>query len=158
MLLTGGSRGIGAAVAVRAAAAGWAVCLTYRDDARAADAVVASIERDGGTAATVQADISVEGDVLGAFAAAERLGPLAALARNAGIGAPKARVDEMSAERVERVFAATSWARSSAAARQYHALSTSHGGPGGSIVLLSSAASRLGSAGEYVDYAASKGE
>jgi NAD(P)-dependent dehydrogenase (short-subunit alcohol dehydrogenase family) len=157
VLVTGGSRGIGAAIAVRAAAAGWAVCLTYRDDARAADAVVAGIEREGGTAALVQADISAEGDVLEAFAAAERLGPLAALVANAGIGAPKARVDEMSAERVERVFAVNVVGTIICCREAVRRLSTSHGGPGGSIVLLSSAASRLGSAGEYVDYAASKG-
>jgi NAD(P)-dependent dehydrogenase (short-subunit alcohol dehydrogenase family) len=157
VLLTGGSRGIGAAVAGRAAAAGWAVCLTYRDDARAADAVVAGIERGGGTAAAVQADISVEGDVLKAFAAAERLGPLGALVANAGIAAPKARVDEMSAERVERVFAVNVVGTIMCCREAVRRLSTSHGGPGGSIVLLSSAASRLGSPGEYVDYAASKG-
>lgn len=157
MLLTGGSRGIGAAVAARAAAAGWAVCLTYRDDATAAAAVVAGIESEGGTAAAVQADISVEGDVLAGFAAAERLGPLTALVANAGIAAPKARVDEMSAERVERVFAVNVVGTILCCREAVRRLSTRHGGPGGSIVLLSSAASRLGSAGEYVDYAASKG-
>ena len=156
MLLTGGSRGIGAAVAGRAAAAGWAVCLTYRDDATAAAAVVVGIEREGGTAAAVQADISAEGDVLKAFAAAERLGPLGALVANAGIAAPKARVDEMSAERVERVFAVNVVGTIMCCREVVRRLSTSHGGPGGSIVLLSSAASRLGSPGEYVDYAASK--
>jgi NAD(P)-dependent dehydrogenase (short-subunit alcohol dehydrogenase family) len=157
VLLTGGSRGIGAAAAARASAAGWAVCLTYRGDATAAAAVVAGIESAGGTASAVRADIAAESDVLGAFAAAERLGPLAALVANAGIVAPRARVDEMSAERIERVFAVNVIGTMLCCREAVRRLSTRHGGPGGSIVLLSSAASRLGSAGEYVDYAASKG-
>ena len=123
----------------------------------AAAAVVAGIESAGGTAAAVRADVSVESDVLGAFAAAERLGPVAALVANAGIVAPRARVDEMSAERVERVFAVNVIGTIMCCREAVRRLSTRHGGPGGSIVLLSSAASRLGSAGEYVDYAASKG-
>jgi NAD(P)-dependent dehydrogenase (short-subunit alcohol dehydrogenase family) len=136
VLVTGGSRGIGASTAQQAAAAGWAVCLTYRTEQAAAASVVAGIEAAGGTAAAVRADMAAEADVLAAFAAADAMGPVGALVANAGISAARARVDELTAER---------------------RLSTRHGGRGGSVVLLSSAASRLGSPGEYVDYAASKG-
>jgi NAD(P)-dependent dehydrogenase (short-subunit alcohol dehydrogenase family) len=157
VLVTGGSRGIGAAVAKRAATAGWQVCLTYREDAAAAAAVVTEIEGQGGAAAAVRADISVEGDVLAAFAAADRLGPLAGLVANAGIVATRARVDEMTAARVQRMLAVNVLGTILCCREAVLRLSTRHGGPGGSIVLISSAASRLGSAGEYVDYAASKG-
>ncbi len=157
VLVTGGSRGIGAAVALRAAAAGWPVCITYRDNAAAAAAVVTEIEGRGGTAAAVQADISAEDDVLAAFAAADRLGPLGGLVANAGIVAAKARVDEMTAARVGRVLAVNVLGTILCCREAVLRLSTRHGGQGGSIVLISSAASRLGSAGEYVDYAASKG-
>ena len=157
MLVTGGSRGIGAAVAQRAAAAGWAVCLTFRVDASAAAAVVAAIENDGGTASTVRADVSREDDVLAAFAAAEQLGPLTGLVASAGVVAPKARVDQVTAERVARLLAVNVLGPILCCREAVLRMSSLHGGPGGSIVLVSSAASRLGSAGEYVDYAASKG-
>jgi NAD(P)-dependent dehydrogenase (short-subunit alcohol dehydrogenase family) len=157
VLVTGGSRGIGAAVARRVAAAGWAACLTYRSDADAAAAVVAGIEAAGGTAAAVRADVSAEADVLAAFAAADRLGPLAGLVANAGIGAARARVDELTAARVERILAVNVLGPVLCCREAVRRLSARHGGPGGSIVLVSSAASRLGSPGEYVDYAASKG-
>lgn len=157
VLVTGGSRGIGAATARQAAAAGWAVCLTYRAEAAAADSVVAGIAAAGGTAAAVRADMAVEADVLAAFAAADAMGPLTALVANAGIGAAKARVDELTAERVQRILAVNVLGPILCCREAVRRLSTRHGGPGGSIVLLSSAASRLGSPGEYVDYAASKG-
>ncbi len=157
VLVTGGSRGIGAAVAQRAAAAGWSVCLTYRADASAAASVVAAIENDGGTASAVRADVSVENDVLAAFAAADQLGPVTGLIASAGIVAPKARVDQVSAERVERLLAVNILGPVLCCREAVLRMSSLHGGPGGSIVLVSSAASRLGSAGEYVDYAASKG-
>ena len=157
VLVTGGSRGIGAAVAQRAAAAGWAVCLTFRADASAAAAVVAAIENDGGTASTVRADVSREDDVLAAFAAAEQLGPLTGLVASAGVVAPKARVDQVTAERVARLLAVNVLGPILCCREAVLRMSSLHGGPGGSIVLVSSAASRLGSAGEYVDYAASKG-
>jgi NAD(P)-dependent dehydrogenase (short-subunit alcohol dehydrogenase family) len=157
VLVTGGSRGIGAAVAQRAAADGWAVCLTYRADADAAAAVVAAIEKDGGTAAAVRADVTGEADVLAAFAAAEQLGPVTGLVANAGIVAPKARVDQVTAERVERLLAVNVLGPILCCREAVLRMSSLHGGPGGSIVLVSSAASRIGSAGEYVDYAASKG-
>jgi NAD(P)-dependent dehydrogenase (short-subunit alcohol dehydrogenase family) len=157
VLVTGGSRGIGAAIAQQAAAAGWAVCLTYRDDQAAAGSVVAGIEAAGGTAAAVRADVAVEADILAAFAAADALGPVTALVANAGIGAAKARVDELTAERVQRILAVNVLGPILCCREAVRRLSTRHGGPGGSIVLISSAASRLGSPGEYVDYAASKG-
>ncbi len=157
VLVTGGSRGIGAAVARRAAAAGRAVCLTYRADAAAAASVAAGIEAAGGTAAAVRADVADEADVLAAFAAADRLGPLAGLVANAGIGAARARVDELTAARVQRILAVNVLGAVLCCREAVRRLSARHGGPGGSIVLVSSVASRLGSPGEYVDYAASKG-
>jgi NAD(P)-dependent dehydrogenase (short-subunit alcohol dehydrogenase family) len=157
VLVTGGSRGIGAATAQQVAAAGWAVCLTYRAEEAAAASVVAGIEAAGGTAAAVRADMAAEADVLAAFAAADAMGPLTALVANAGIGAAKARVDELTAERVQRILAVNVLGPILCCREAVRRLSTRHGGPGGSIVLLSSAASRLGSPGEYVDYAASKG-
>jgi NAD(P)-dependent dehydrogenase (short-subunit alcohol dehydrogenase family) len=157
VLVTGGSRGIGAATAQQAAAAGWAVCLTYRSEQAAAAAVVAGIEAAVGTAAAVRADMAVEADVLAAFAAADAMGPVGALVANAGIGAAQARVDELTAERVQRILAVNVLGPILCCREAVRRLSTRHGGHGGSIVLLSSAASRLGSPGEYVDYAASKG-
>jgi NAD(P)-dependent dehydrogenase (short-subunit alcohol dehydrogenase family) len=157
LLVTGGSRGIGAAVARQAALAGWAVMLTYRTDESAAAAVVAEIEARGGTASAVAADIAREADVLAAFAAADRAGPLRALVANAGIVGPKSRLDELTAERVERILAVNVVGTILCCREAVRRLSTAHGGPGGSIVLISSAASRIGSAGEYIDYAASKG-
>lgn len=151
-LVTGGSRGIGAAVARAAAAAGWKVCLTYRKDAQAAEAVALET---GGVA--VQADVASEADVLRAFQAADELGPLTAMVANAGIVAPTARVDEISAERVERLFAVNVVGAFLCCREAVRRMSTHHGGNGGSIVLLGSAASRTASPGDYVDYAASKG-
>jgi NAD(P)-dependent dehydrogenase (short-subunit alcohol dehydrogenase family) len=157
VLVTGGSRGIGAAIAAQAAAAGWAVCLTYRAEEAAAAAVVAGIEGAGGSAFAVRADTAVEADILAAFAAADAMGPVTALVANAGIGAAQARVDELTAERVQRILAVNVLGPILCCREAVRRLSTKHGGPGGSIVLVSSAASRLGSPGEYVDYAASKG-
>jgi NAD(P)-dependent dehydrogenase (short-subunit alcohol dehydrogenase family) len=157
VLVTGGSRGIGAATAQQAAAAGWAVCLTYRTEQAAAVSVVAGIEAAGGTAAAVRADMAAEADVLAAFAAADAMGPVGALVANAGISAARARVDELTAERVQRILAVNVLGPILCCREAVRRLSTRHGGRGGSIVLLSSAASRLGSPGEYVDYAASKG-
>jgi NAD(P)-dependent dehydrogenase (short-subunit alcohol dehydrogenase family) len=151
VLITGGSRGIGAAAARRCAADGWTVCLTYRADREAAEAVAAEV---GGTA--VQADVAVEADVLRAFAAADALGPVTGLVANAGVVAPKARVDELDVARVERVLAVNVVGAIICCREAVRRMSSRHGGPGGSVVLVSSAAARLGSPGEYVDYAASK--
>ena len=156
-LVTGGSRGIGAAIARAAAAAGYAVCLTYDRDAASAAAVVGEIEAGGGIASAVRADVAVESDVLEAFAAAAALGPVTALVANAGITATKARVDELTVERIERILAVNVLGTFVCCREAVRRFSTRHGGQGGSIVLVSSAASRLGGSNEYVDYAASKG-
>jgi NAD(P)-dependent dehydrogenase (short-subunit alcohol dehydrogenase family) len=156
VLITGGSRGIGAATARRAAAAGWAVCLTYRSDQAAASAVVAAIERAGGRAAAVRADVAVESDVVAAVEATTTLAPLGGVVANAGIVGEKARVDELTVERVERMLATNVTGTIVTCREAVRRLSTAHGGKGGAIVLVSSAAARLGSPGEYVDYAASK--
>jgi NAD(P)-dependent dehydrogenase (short-subunit alcohol dehydrogenase family) len=152
VLITGGGRGIGAATARRCAAAGWTVCLTYRADRDAAEALAAEL---GGAA--VRADVAVEDDVRRAFAAADALGPLTGLVANAGIVAPRARVDELDAARVERMLAVNVLGAIICCREAVRRMSTRHGGAGGAIVLVSSAAARLGSPGEYVDYAASKG-
>jgi NAD(P)-dependent dehydrogenase (short-subunit alcohol dehydrogenase family) len=156
LLVTGGSRGIGAATAVRAARAGWAVCLTYRGDAGAAQDVVTAIRAAGGTAEAVCADVAVEDDVVAAFTAADAMGPLSGVLANAGVVGEKARVDELGAERVTAMLAVNVVGAVVTCREAVRRLSTRHGGDGGSIVLVSSAASRLGSPGEYVDYAASK--
>jgi NAD(P)-dependent dehydrogenase (short-subunit alcohol dehydrogenase family) len=152
LVVTGGSRGIGAAVARSAAADGWTVCLTYRGEADIAHALAGEI---GGRA--VRADVAEEQEVVAAFAAAAELGPVRGAVVNAGIVAPKARVDELSAERVRRMFDVNVVGALITCREAVRRMSTRHGGAGGSIVLVSSAASRLGSPGEYVDYAASKG-
>jgi NAD(P)-dependent dehydrogenase (short-subunit alcohol dehydrogenase family) len=151
VLITGGGRSIGAATARRCAAAGWTVCLTYRADRDAAEALAAEL---GGAA--VRADVAVEEDVRRAFAAADALGPLTGLVANAGIVAPRARVDELDAARVERMLAVNVLGAIICCREAVRRMSTRHGGAGGAIVLVSSAAARLGSPGEYVDYAASK--
>ena len=158
VLVTGGSRGIGAATARAAAAAGWSVALTYRDDEAAAVAVVADVEAAGVRALAVRADVAVEDDVVAAFAAAaEGLGPVTGLVANAGIVGARARVDELTAERVRRMLEVNVLGAVLCCREAVRRMSTRYGGPGGSVVLVSSAASRLGSPGEYVDYAASKG-
>ena len=157
VVVTGGSRGIGAAVVRAAAAAGWSVCLTYRSDEDAAAAVCDEVRAAGGTAVAVQADVAVEADICAAFTAADELGPVTALVANAGMVAPRARVDEMDAERVERMLAVNVLGPILCCREAIRRISTRHGGSGGAIVLMSSAASRTGSPGDYVDYAASNG-
>lgn len=158
MLVTGGGRGIGAATARLAARRGYAVCVNYARDGDAARAVVADIERDGGRALAVRADVAREEDVVRLFAAVDgALGPLAALVNNAGILERQMRVDEMTADRLARVLAANVVGCFLCAREAVRRMSTRHGGRGGAIVNVGSAASRLGSPGEYVDYAASKG-
>lgn len=158
MLVTGGSRGIGAATALMAAARGWQVALSYKGNAEAADAVVARIRASGGTAIAVQADVSVEADVLRMFAAVdERLGTLAALVNNAGMLEQQMRLDQMDLDRWQRVFSANVFGSFLCAKQAVLRMSSKHGGSGGSIVNLSSAASRIGSPNEFIDYAAAKG-
>jgi len=158
LIVTGGGRGIGAATARLAAAQGWAVCVNYRREREAAEAVAAEIVRAGGRALAVAADVASEPDVLRLFETAEReLGPLGGLVNNAGILARQARLDEMDAARLERVFAVNVTGAFLCAREAVRRMSTLHGGAGGAIVNVSSLASRLGSPAEYVDYAASKG-
>lgn len=157
MLITGGSRGIGAAIARQASADGYAVCLSYASKRAAADAVVAEIEAAGGRALAVQADVSHEGDVMKLFAAVDAaFGRLGALVNNAGTLETQMRVEDMSAGRIERVLATNVLGSFLCAREAVRRMSLCHGGRGGAIVNLSSRAARLGSPGEYVDYAASK--
>ena len=158
MLVTGGSRGIGAATARLAAAKGYSVCISYISNEPAAQKVVADITQSGGNAVAVHADIGQEADIVRLFEQVDAaLGPLTALVNNAGILQPQMRVDQMDAARLTRVLAANVVGSFLCAGQAIRRMSTRHGGGGGGIVNLSSAAARLGGAGEYVDYAASKG-
>ncbi len=158
MVITGGGRGIGAATARLAAARGYAVCISYLRDQAAADAVVGDIRRGGGKAVAVAGDVAAEADVLRLFETADReLGPLTALVNNAGVVLGQSRVEAMSAARLQRMFATNVIGAFLCAREAVRRMSTRHGGKGGAIVNVSSGAARLGSPGEYVDYAASKG-
>ena len=157
IVVTGGSRGIGAATARLAGARGYTVCVNYRQNRDAADKVVRAIEAGGSRAVAAQADVANEADVLRLFETSDKLGPLSALVNNAGILETQMRVDAMDASRLQRVFATNVIGAFLCAREAVRRLSTRHGGNGGGIVNVSSGASRLGSPGEYVDYAASKG-
>lgn len=157
MLITGGGRGIGAATAQLAAERGYAVGVNYLRDRAAAEGVVETIRVNGGRAAALQADVSKEEDVLRMFSELDReLGRVAALVNNAGILERQMRVEEMDAARWNRVLAINVTGTFLCAREAVRRMSTKRGGSGGAIVNISSAASRLGSPGEYVDYAASK--
>ncbi|PHP68541.1 NAD(P)-dependent oxidoreductase [Zhengella mangrovi] len=158
LLVTGGSRGIGAAVALGAAREGWRVAVNYVSNARAADLVVEQILQAGGEAIAVPGDVGKEADILSMFETVDRRwGRLDGLVNNAGVVDRKARVDQMSATRLERMFRINVTGSMLCAREAVKRMSTEHGGRGGAIVNLSSAAARLGSPGWYVDYAASKG-
>ena len=158
ILITGASRGIGAATARLAAARGYAVCVNYRRDGAAAEAIVSEIESSGGRAIAVQADISTEPDVGALFETCDRqLGRLTALVNNAGILELQARLDSIDRARLQRVFATNVFGAFACAREAVRRMSTKRGGSGGGIVNVSSVAARTGSPGEYVDYAASKG-
>ena len=158
LLVTGGSRGIGAATARLAASRGYAVGVNYRSNRDAADAVVGDILRAGGRAMKIQADVSREADVCRLFEEMDRsLGILTALVNNAGILEPQMRVDTVTAERLNRIFTTNIAGAFLCAREAVRRMSTAHGGRGGAIVNVSSGAARLGAPGEYVDYAASKG-
>lgn len=157
ILITGGGRGIGASCALLAAHQGYKVCVNYRSDSAAAFNVVTAIEDMGGTALAIKADVSDEADVERMFALVdERFGRLTALINNAGILSRQMRVEQMTAERINRIMATNVTGSFLCAREAVRRMSTKHGGAGGSIVNMSSRAAVLGSAGEYVDYAASK--
>lgn len=157
LLITGASRGIGAACAILAAERGWQVAINYRADGEAAAAIVGRIEEAGGSAFAVQADVAREDDVLRMFATLdERCGRLDGLVNNAGILARQMRVEQMDAARIGRILATNVTGSFLCAREAVLRMSTKHGGSGGAIVNVSSRAAVLGSSGEYVDYAASK--
>jgi NAD(P)-dependent dehydrogenase (short-subunit alcohol dehydrogenase family) len=157
VIITGGSRGIGRATAIAAAARGFRVCIGYASNEAAAREVVAAISATNGKAIAVRCDVGVESDIVALFKAADEFGPLGALVNNAGIVGPTARVDEMSAERIQRIMAVNVTGSILCAREAVKRMSTRHGGQGGVIVNLSSVAAKLGSPNTYVDYAASKG-
>ncbi|MCB2001506.1 MAG: SDR family oxidoreductase [Burkholderiaceae bacterium] len=158
VLITGGSRGIGAATAIRAAADGFAVAVNYNSNAAAAQAVVARIQAQGGDALAVQADVADESQVLAMYRRIdEGLGPVTALVNNAGVVDVTARVDQMDWQRLRRMFDTNVLGTFVCTREALTRMSTRHGGPGGTIVNISSAAARLGGPAQYIDYAASKG-
>ncbi|WP_129138332.1 SDR family oxidoreductase [Modicisalibacter coralii] len=158
MLVTGGSRGIGAAVARLGAAAGYRVCINYRGNRQAAEAVVDEIVAAGGRAIAVAADVAEEGEVVRLFECIDReLGPVTALVNNAGILERQCRVADMDAARLARILAVNVTGSFLCAREAIRRMSIAQGGTGGAIVNLSSVAARLGAPHEYVDYAATKG-
>ncbi|WP_110708280.1 SDR family oxidoreductase [Salinicola sp. CR57] len=158
MIITGAGRGIGAATAIMAAQKGYAVAVNYRSDKASADKVVAEIESDGGRAIAVQADVVDEAAIVAMFETVDReLGRVDVLINNAGVVDQISRVDEMSFERVDRMMKINVVGPFVCAREAIKRMSTRHGGNGGAIINVGSAASHLGGAGEYVDYAASKG-
>jgi NAD(P)-dependent dehydrogenase (short-subunit alcohol dehydrogenase family) len=158
MIVTGGSRGIGAATAILAAKQGYAVCVNYVSNRAAAEEVVAKITAAGGKAISVAGDVAVEADVVRLFAAVDKeLGPVTVLVNNAGILDQGIRVEEMTAERINRVLITNITGSMICAREAIRRMATSHGGKGGAIVNLSSMAAKLGGPFEFVDYAASKG-
>ncbi len=158
MIVTGGSRGIGAATARLAAERGYAVCVNYRRDADAAAAVVADIEKAGSQALAVAGDMASEKDVLNLFETSDaKLGTPKVLVNNAGIIDTQSRVEDYTLERLQRVFAVNITGAFLCAREAVRRMSTKRGGAGGAIVNVSSVAARLGGPNEYVDYAASKG-
>ena len=158
MLVTGGSRGIGAAIALLAAQRGYAVCISYLRNNQAAEAVKNAIARSGVPAIAVAADVSREEDVVALFKEVDKsLGPISALVNNAGILEGQSRLENMDSARLMRVFSTNIIGSFLCAREAVRRMSTTKGGTGGAIVNISSAASRLGAPGEYIDYAASKG-
>jgi NAD(P)-dependent dehydrogenase (short-subunit alcohol dehydrogenase family) len=158
VLITGASRGIGAATALLAARQGYAVAVNYSANSLAADEVVRQIRQAGGTAMAVQADVADEAQVLTMFEKVDaKLGRLTALVNNAGVVDQTSRVDAMSMARFRRMFEINVYGSFVCAREAVRRMSTRHGGTGGTIVNLSSVAARLGAPGQYVDYAAAKG-
>jgi NAD(P)-dependent dehydrogenase (short-subunit alcohol dehydrogenase family) len=157
-LITGGSRGIGAATALLAATQGWKVAVNYANNQRAADEVVQTIRAGGGEAIAVRGDVADEAQIVAMFEEVDaRLGRLSGLVNNAGVVDLTSRVEDMSADRLRRMFDINVVGSIVCAREAVRRMSTRHGGNGGSIVNLSSAAARLGAPGQYVDYASAKG-
>lgn len=157
VIVTGGSRGIGAETAKLAASLGYCVCINYVSDEAAALSVVQSISDQGGKAIAVAADISIEKDVQRLFDQAEQaLGPLTALVNNAGVLLPQKQLRNMTVERITQVFAVNVTGSFICAREAVRRMSTQSGGQGGVIVNVSSIAAKLGAPNEYIDYAASK--
>ncbi|UST55838.1 SDR family oxidoreductase [Comamonadaceae bacterium OTU4NAUVB1] len=157
-MVTGASRGIGAATARLAARRGWAVAVNYASNSLAADEVVRAIRAEGGTAIAVAADVGDEAQVMAMYERIDaKLGPLGGLVNNAGVVDRTSRVDAMDVARLERMLRINVVGSFVCAREAVRRMSTAHGGAGGSIVNLSSVAARLGAPGQYVDYAASKG-
>ncbi|MEM7251414.1 MAG: SDR family oxidoreductase [Pseudomonadota bacterium] len=157
-IITGGSRGIGAAAAITAAKRGFAVCVNYLNSAEAAQSVVQQINDGGGRAIALKADTGTEADIVSLFDTVDReLGTVSALVNNAGIAQPIMKLETMDAARLERTWAINITGYFLCAREAVKRMSTAHGGRGGTIVNVSSAASRLGGPGEWIDYAASKG-
>lgn len=157
LVVTGGSRGIGAQVVVRAAAIGWTVCFSYLEAKDQADAVATGVQGDGGAVHAFRADISNEADVLKLFQVASDLGTIRGVVANAAVVAPPLQLRDFTADRVRRVLEVNVLGTILCCREAVRRMSTVDGHDGGAIVLVSSAASRIGSAGEYIDYAASKG-
>jgi len=156
-IITGGSRGIGRATAIAAARRGWRVVIGYVINEEAARKTVAAIEAGNGKALAVRCDVGDEADILGLFKAADGFGTLGALVNNAGIVGQTARVEDLSADRINHMLRVNVTGSFLCAREAVKRMSTKHGGRGGVIVNLSSVAATLGSANTYVDYAASKG-
>jgi NAD(P)-dependent dehydrogenase (short-subunit alcohol dehydrogenase family) len=158
LIVTGASRGIGAATAQLAAARGFRVCVNYRRQQEAAEQVVTAIRQKGGTAVATQADVSDEAAVVRLFdSATQQLGPITALVNNAGTVERQSRLENFDAARLQRIFATNVFGSFLCAREAVRRMSTKHGGQGGAIVNVSSGAARFGSPNEYIDYAATKG-
>lgn len=157
ILITGASRGIGRAAAILAGQKGWSVGVNYIGNRAAADDVVAIIIAAGGKAKAIQGDVANEADVIAMFRQTEELGPLDGLVVNAGIVAPASKLMDIDTERLKRMFDVNILGAYVCAREGVRRMARSRGGKGGSIVILSSAAARLGGPSEYVDYAGSKG-
>jgi NAD(P)-dependent dehydrogenase (short-subunit alcohol dehydrogenase family) len=158
LIVTGGSRGIGAAVCRVAARQGYAVAVNYHSNEQAAQDLIHEIEHSGGRATAIRADVGKEADILELFQTAEkRLGPLTALVNNAAITGGFARVESVKAEMLERLLAVNVTGALLCAREAVRRMSTAHGGNGGTIVNVSSRAAEIGSAGEWVHYAMTKG-
>jgi NAD(P)-dependent dehydrogenase (short-subunit alcohol dehydrogenase family) len=158
LVVTGASRGIGAAVAQLAAARGFHICVNYHRQQEAAEQIVNAIRQQGGAAVAIQADVSDEAAVVRLFeSATQELGPITALVNNAGTVERQSRLENFDLVRLQRIFAVNVFGSFLCAREAVRRMSTKHGGHGGAIVNVSSGAARFGSPNEYIDYAATKG-